>query len=207
MTEDTINISLNNDNIMYAILPSNPIRNFLKSKKITDNPYDLVWFVTKNKELAEKVKEYFEYDKDTTGFPKWKIDYIKKNKAFYLNHKDFIDSWLHKYDNLSEVKPTHRKMEWQAGKTISSIFEGLIQFRQSGIRIKKPDAYPTLVAVVQTSIVGKYARRLTPRECARLQDFPDDFELDNNEKQAYKQFGNSVNVKVIRSVYEELLKY
>ena len=60
MTEDTINISLNNDNIMYAILPSNPIRNFLKSKKITDNPYDLVWFVTKNKELAEKVKEYFE---------------------------------------------------------------------------------------------------------------------------------------------------
>ncbi|HOA79525.1 MAG TPA: DNA (cytosine-5-)-methyltransferase [Defluviitaleaceae bacterium] len=39
-------------------------------------------------------------------------------------------------------------------------------------------------------------RRLTPRECARLQGFPDDFEIPVSDTQAYKQFGNAVTVDV-----------
>lgn len=38
----------------------------------------------------------------------------------------------------------------------------------------------------------KNPRRLTPRECARLQGFPDDFKIVVSDTQAYKQFGNSV---------------
>ena len=50
----------------------------------------------------------------------------------------------------------------------------------------------------QHSIIGPEVRYMTPRECARIQSFPDDFIIDESDSQAYKQFGNSVNVEVVR---------
>ena len=46
----------------------------------------------------------------------------------------------------------------------------------------------------------KRPRRLTPRECARLMGFPDDFVIPVSDTQAYKQFGNSVVMPVMREV-------
>ena len=43
-------------------------------------------------------------------------------------------------------------------------------------------------------------RRLTPRECARLQGFTDDFIINTSDVQAYKQFGNSVPINVIHKI-------
>ena len=47
---------------------------------------------------------------------------------------------------------------------------------------------------------GKNPRRLTPRECARLMGFSDEFVIPVSDTQAYRQFGNSVVVPVIREV-------
>ena len=47
---------------------------------------------------------------------------------------------------------------------------------------------------------GKNPRRLTPRECARLQGFPDSFKIVVSDTQAYKQFGNSVVVPLMTDV-------
>lgn len=47
---------------------------------------------------------------------------------------------------------------------------------------------------------GKNPRRLTPRECARLQGFPDSFEIPVSDTQAYRQFGNSVCVPAVAEV-------
>lgn len=47
---------------------------------------------------------------------------------------------------------------------------------------------------------GKNPRRLTPRECARLQGFPDSFKIPVSDTQAYRQFGNSVVVPLIADV-------
>jgi len=47
-------------------------------------------------------------------------------------------------------------------------------------------------------------RRLTPRECARLQGFEDDFKIPVSDCQAYKQFGNAVTVNVSRAVAQEV---
>lgn len=52
---------------------------------------------------------------------------------------------------------------------------------------------------------GKNPRRLTPRECARLMGFPEDFKIPVSDTQAYKQFGNSVVVPVIYSIATELI--
>ncbi len=54
---------------------------------------------------------------------------------------------------------------------------------------------------------GKNPRKLTPRECARLQGFPEDYIIPVSDTQAYKQFGNSVAVPVIKAVAEQLLSF
>ena len=51
---------------------------------------------------------------------------------------------------------------------------------------------------------GRNPRRLTPRECARLQGFPEDFKIVCSDTQAYKQFGNSVAVPVIEALAHSL---
>ncbi len=47
---------------------------------------------------------------------------------------------------------------------------------------------------------GKNPRRLTPRECARLMGFPDDWKIPVSDTQAYRQFGNAVAVPVFEAV-------
>lgn len=54
---------------------------------------------------------------------------------------------------------------------------------------------------------GKNPRKLTPRECARLQGFPDSFKIPVSNTQAYRQFGNSVPVYVVEKVAEHMLKH
>ena len=150
---------------------------------------------------------YFNEEPVPQDFPKWKQGFVIKNQELYINNKEFIDKWLKKHKNLRDFAPTHTKMEWQAGDSISSVWEGVIQFRPSGIRIKKPTCFPALVAIVQIPIIGKYKRRLTVREAARLQSFPERFKPCDNLQQAYKQFGNSVNVEVIKCLTKKLLSH
>ena len=47
---------------------------------------------------------------------------------------------------------------------------------------------------------GKNPRKITPREAARLQGFPESFKIPVSDAQAYRQFGNSVCVSVIREI-------
>lgn len=136
----------------------------------------------------------------------WKKDFILKNRYLYEFNKSFIDKWFEKWNNLKDFTPTEQKMEWQCGTSCKSIWEGLIQFRPSGVRVKTATVFPALVAMVQIPIIGSVKRRLTPREAARLQSFPDTFICNKNDHQAYKQFGNAVNVKVIQYMAEQLFK-
>ena len=53
---------------------------------------------------------------------------------------------------------------------------------------------------------GFRIRRLTPRECFRLMDFPDTFTWDVSDSQAYKQAGNSIVVKVLEKIIKNLLQ-
>ena len=64
--------------------------------------------------------------------------------------------------------------------------------------------FPALVAIGQIPVIGPRRRRLTVREAARLQSFPEDFIPNPNTAQAYKQFGNAVNVEVIKLAARKL---
>lgn len=54
---------------------------------------------------------------------------------------------------------------------------------------------------------NKNPRKLTPREAARLQGFPDKFVIPVSNTQAYKEFGNSVAVPVINAIANKITKF
>ena len=147
--------------------------------------------------------EEFGKDYDYSSFPDWKQEYVKKNRQLYLDNKTFIDSWMKKHD-VQDFKLRDKKFEWQAGAEYKTVWDTAIQLRQSGIRCKKTDYFPALVAIVQTPIIGRYRRRLTPREAARLQSFPEDFILDSVDQHAYKQLGNSLNIELIKFYVKQM---
>jgi DNA (cytosine-5)-methyltransferase 1 len=154
------------------------------------------------------ITDYFTADENAPGTAGWKKTYILKNKAIYNAHKEAWDAWMTKHKDLLAKRAVYRKLEWQAGKMKQgdTVLQGhFIQIRQSGIRIKQATTFPTLVAIVQTSIIGSQGRYITPRECARLQSFPDTQILDDQDKFAYKQLGNSVNVNVVAHVAKHAL--
>lgn len=132
-----------------------------------------------------------------SDMPEWKRAIVRKNNQLYKNNQSFIDAWLKRHNYLAHLTPTMRKLEWQCGGSVQSAWDAFIQFRPSGLRVKRPDCSPALVAIVQVPIIGKYRRRMTVREAARLQSFDDKFIPNANLHQAYKQFGNAVNVTVI----------
>jgi DNA (cytosine-5)-methyltransferase 1 len=53
---------------------------------------------------------------------------------------------------------------------------------------------------------GKNPRRLTPRECARLQGYPESFAIPVSDTQAYKQFGNSVAVPLVKILAKQVVR-
>ena len=138
-------------------------------------------------------------DEDLSQYPVWKQNFIHKNNELYLDNKIFIDDWLKRANKNPLFFGAKAKLEWQAGQTETpNIWNQIFQLRPSGIRVKVNTYFPALVAIVQTSIIGSRRRFLTPRECARLQSFPDTFKYDVKPAQAYKQFGNAVNVDCVK---------
>lgn len=55
-------------------------------------------------------------------------------------------------------------------------------------------------------LVNNKIRKLSPRECARVQGFPDTFILNKTDTQSYKQFGNSVSINVLQNIVIEIEK-
>lgn len=144
---------------------------------------------------------------DISHLPGWKQNIIERNRQLYNKHKKEINKWLKKWKVREVLTKTNRKFEWQAGNDLESVYEGIIQFRTSGIRVKRPTESPALVAMDHRPIYGPLKRYITIKEALRLQSFPDDYKFDENEKEAFKQLGNAVNVKVIETMFEKFVEY
>jgi DNA (cytosine-5)-methyltransferase 1 len=133
---------------------------------------------------------------DPVFYNKYK-SWIDKNREFYATNRAILQPWLDESRKNEIWLGAVRKLEWQAGdlSATDSMNTVLWTARPSGIRVKKADYIPTLVAMNTTPVYGKESRKLSPRELLRLQSFPDTFQYD--EKTIYKQLGNAVNVEMI----------
>ena len=157
-------------------------------------------------------KEYdleyiFSDEYDWQKIPNWKKCLLFKSRIMYTSNKAFIDKWIKK-NKMNEKLLIHQKFEWNASKDCQSVKQGIIQIRQSGVRVKSPSVFPSLVAMNNTPIIwdtniNQY-RYLSVKECAKLQSFKSDFKFSDNDRISYKQLGNSVNVKVIKIIAEGL---
>jgi DNA (cytosine-5)-methyltransferase 1 len=144
--------------------------------------------------------------------PTWKVEILKKNSAFYVEHRAVLDSWLEStWDDegttVRNFPPSRRKFEWQArsahpGRSGRTLWDLLIHIRPSGIRVKAPTYFPALVAIAQTPIIGWLRRRMTPAEGARLQglDYRAFKDAGVDDPTVYRQLGNAVNVGVVQFV-------
>jgi DNA (cytosine-5)-methyltransferase 1 len=136
--------------------------------------------------------------------PAWKRSHLSKNYKLFARDHRIIREWVEKWGVYTTAFPaSRRKLEWQAQDT-PRLWDTVMHLRPSGIRAKAPTYLPALVAITQTSIVGPRKRRLSPRETARLQGFPDTFDFgDQRPAATYKQMGNAVNVGVVWHILRE----
>lgn len=153
------------------------------------------------------------------GTPDWKRDFLRKNSEFYNNHRTFIRAWLRRSwmpgraYRVADFPSSRRKFEWQARlaqpkRADRDLWKLTIHLRPSGVRVKPATYLPALVAITQTSIIGARRRRITPVEAGRLQGIPDHvFPTSRvDDKVAYKQVGNGVNVGVAKFVASQLFE-
>ena len=100
-------------------------------------------------------------------------------------------------------------------KTLMKVPDTVYQWRRVYVRENKSGLCPTLTANMGTGGHNvplikdrKGIRKLTPRECARMQGFPESYKLpkDLPDSKLYKQFGNSVTVSVIERVARQIRK-
>ena len=139
--------------------------------------------------------------------PEWKKKLVMKSRVMYEENYKFIDDWIARHDMLSR-NLIHQKFEWNCGNDCKTIKDGIIQIRQSGVRVKRPNYFPSLVAMKNTPIVwderAKHFRYVTPKESAKLQSFNSDYRFCDSDVVTYRQLGNSVNVKLVNMFAESL---
>ena len=137
------------------------------------------------------------------AFPHWKKLFLQQNREFYLGHKKLIDPWLPK---IQVFPPSLQKLEWNCQGEKRDIWQYVLQFRASGVRIKRVNTSPSLVAMTTTQIpiVGWERRYMTARECARLQSM-DELKCLPDGIAAFKALGNAVNVTVVEKILGKLV--
>lgn len=138
-------------------------------------------------------------------FPKWKIDFIRYNRDWFQKHRKYLhQEWVEK---LGYFPPSFRKLEWNCQGEERNLWKHVLQFRPSGLRVKRYSSSPSLVAMTctQIPILGPEQRFLTRVEGLRLQGFPDHHKLPKSRRKAFKALGNAVHVGVVEAIAQKVL--
>lgn len=157
--------------------------------------------MTKNAQL-ERIPKYARQEVST--FPKWKQRFIEQNREFYLQHKREIDPLL---PEIMKLPSSWQKFEWNCQGEERNLKNFILQFRASGIRVKRPNYSPSLIASTSTQIpiIGWENRYMTAHEAARLQSI-EELELPKSETAAFRALGNAVNAKIVSLIAKRLIR-
>lgn len=155
------------------------------------------------KDQLERIPKYARTNQKNGQFPKWKVRFIRQNREFYKAYKKYIDPLL---PRLQNQPPSWQKFEWNCQGEDRDIKKYVIQFRGSGIRVKRGNYSPSLVASTSTQIpiIGWESRYITIKEASRLQSL-ERIDITLQEGPAYKALGNAVNAKIVESIGRNLM--
>ena len=130
--------------------------------------------------------------------------FIELDGDRYYDHK--AKKVLEKYtltDNLWAYLQNYKKKHQEAGNGFGF---GMVT-GESVTRTLSARYYKDGSEILLSQGSKKNPRRLTPRECARLMGFPDTFQIPVSDTRAYKQFGNSVVVPVMKAVAQAMREH
>ncbi len=133
-------------------------------------------------------------------FPLWKVNFIRRNREWFQKYRDYFpEEWVEK---LRYFPSSFRKLEWNCHGEERNLWRHVLQFRPSGLRVKRYTSSPSLVAMTSTQIpiLGLEKRFLTRVEGLRLQGFPDDHKLPISRDKAFQALGNAVHVDVVAAI-------
>lgn len=141
--------------------------------------------------------------KKPVPFPNWKKHYIRSNRAFYEKYKTELEPVMKKIKKLGVS--SWQKFEWNVQGGERDLSKYIIQFRGSGVRIKKTDFFPSLVTVsTQIPIIGWENRYITPLEGAKIQSL-NGIHLPKNLGSCFGALGNAVNADLVKLIAKNLI--
>jgi DNA (cytosine-5)-methyltransferase 1 len=138
-------------------------------------------------------------------FPDWKVAFIRQNRGWFSDIESFVPvGWV---SRLRDFPPSLRKLEWNCKGEERDLWHHVLQFRPSGLRVKRYSSSPALVAMTTTQIpiLGPQRRFLSRIEALRLQGFPDSHCLPQSRAHAFAALGNAVHVGVVERIARALL--
>ena len=141
----------------------------------------------------------------THAFPRWKVRFIRSNRAWLSEIRDELPAgWV---SGLQEFPPSLRKLEWNCQGEERDLWKHILQFRPSGLRVKRYQSSPSLVAMTSTQIpiLGPERRHLSRVEGLRLQGFDDDFRVPTSKDATFKALGNAVHAGVVHQIAARIL--
>jgi DNA (cytosine-5)-methyltransferase 1 len=169
---------------------------------------------------AEWIATWPAYAGKRDVWPLWKQRFIEQNRKWAIRLWSSVDPiWLREWlDTLYQVirVPSYQKLEWNCKGECLDIWKHILQFRPSGLRVKRLAHVPALVAMTTTQIPivprlnpneslagstpGALGRHLIPSEALQLQGFPPHWVPPPNRERAFACFGNAVHVGVVTEV-------
>lgn len=160
-------------------------------------------------ELAAWVASWPQYARSRDTWPGWKRRFVEQNREWaklLWNRLDrnWLRSWL---DELFTLPASHQKLEWNCKGEDLDPWNHILQFRPSGLRVKRFRHIPALVAMTTTQIPivpqpgskGR-SRHLLEGEALELQGFPRTWEVPSSKGATFAALGNAVHADLVAAI-------
>lgn len=158
-------------------------------------------------------------------WPPWKQRFVEQNREWALElwarlDPDTLRAWLD--DLVVQVPaPSNQKLEWNCKGDELDLWKHIMQFRPSGLRVKRFGHVPALVAMTTTQVpvvpwIGgsgsgngvrsrAKVRHLLRTEALQLQGFPADWRQPDSREAAFRAFGNAVHCDLVAEIAKRWL--
>ena len=139
--------------------------------------------------------------------PHWKKSAIMSSRGIFKKYKSKISGgWASKVKSYE--CNSWQRLEWRSDRENLNLWDNIIQFRPSGIRIIRKDRFPCFVAMTPTQVplLGWKRRYISSREALELQGMEKLMYNSSGENKMMRAVGNAVNAHVIYSIASKLKK-